>query len=72
MSWKRSLLIFPPGYAERRGQSKRVWVVLLLVFVTVGVVVTGVIGYLKLQSVTEENARIRIDRAARACQSSSR
>ncbi|MCB0527199.1 MAG: glycoside hydrolase family 25 protein [Saprospiraceae bacterium] len=34
MSWKRSLLIFPPGYAERRGQSKRVWVVLLLVFVT--------------------------------------
>lgn len=33
MSWKRKLLIIPPGYAERRGPNRRIWTVLFLSFV---------------------------------------
>jgi len=32
MSWQRKLLVIPPGYAERRGQNRRAWYVLLLSF----------------------------------------
>lgn len=39
---------------------------LLLVFVSVGILVMGTVGYLKLDQSTRENAEIRIDRAARA------
>ena len=30
MSWQQKLIIFPSGYAERKGQSRRVWTVLFL------------------------------------------
>lgn len=30
MSWLRKLLIFPPGYAERKGQNRKIWTALLL------------------------------------------
>ena len=33
MSWQRKLLIFPPGYAERRGQGRRIWYVLIGSFI---------------------------------------
>ncbi len=33
MSWSRKLLVFPPGYAERREQNRRIWYVLLFSFV---------------------------------------
>ena len=39
---------------------------LLLVFVSVGILVMGMVGYFKLDQSTRENADIRIDRAARA------
>ena len=39
---------------------------LLLVFVSVGILVMGAVGYFKLDQSTRENADIRIDRAARA------
>ena len=32
MSWQRKLLVIPPGYAERRGQNRRAWYILLLSF----------------------------------------
>jgi lysozyme len=32
MSWLNKFLIFPPGYAERKGQNRKVWTVLFLVF----------------------------------------
>lgn len=39
---------------------------LLLLFVSIGIVVMGTVGYLKLDQATRQNADIRIDRAARA------
>lgn len=38
----------------------------LLSFVSVGIVAMGCVGYVKLDEATEQNAEIRIDRAARA------
>ncbi|SDB06036.1 putative bifunctional diguanylate cyclase/phosphodiesterase [Bauldia litoralis] len=38
----------------------------LLTFVSIGIVVMGCVGYLKLDEATRDNAEVRIDRAARA------
>ncbi|MBK7937069.1 MAG: glycoside hydrolase family 25 protein [Lewinellaceae bacterium] len=33
MSWQQKLVIFPPGYADRRGPNRRIWFVLIATFV---------------------------------------